>query len=124
MADRKQWDFILKLYKRTNASKVDWRRTAEDGVFQASFPNYSVRILSRPSSDEPQLDYIVQVLDDDGTLVDEMADPDFVELIDPPESFHTMRDLYRMARRVAMGIDKALNSIMASLDKDPDDLPF
>ncbi len=133
MAD-KLWEFVRKLNDRTNAGKVSWERTADEGVYQASFPNYTVRIFSRPSGDaeiEGQIDYVIQIMDQEATVVEEATDKDVARLagISPREIFLFIGNLFKKSRRRAMGVDKALDAIMESLGPDPappggDDVPF
>ncbi|HWR37027.1 MAG TPA: hypothetical protein VN622_14285 [Clostridia bacterium] len=121
------WTLVEKLAKKTYAGKLDWQRTAEDDVYQVAFPGYAVRLFTRHGS-QGGLDIIVQVLDQNGTLVEEITDVDIPNStqLDPIEAFGYMNDLYKAARRKAMGVDAALKSIIESLDREEndDDAPF
>ncbi len=122
MANR-VWDLILKLAERTAEDKVNWERTAEAGIYQVSFPKYSVQIFARENRDRPD-DIIVQVLDDTGSVVEEASDVDLTSAR-VNDAYPTMLTLYKNARRKAMGVEQALDAILKKLDEDPDDdLPF
>ena len=125
MAD-KLWTLVQKLNERTIAGQVNWERTAEEGVYQASFPNYSVRLFTRERRGER--DYIIQIVDQDGTVVEDSSDVDLARVsgLGLPDTFDFMRGLYNIARRKAMGVDQALDTLMEILDKGPgdDDVPF
>jgi len=125
MAD-KLWTFMEKLKDRTDAGKVAWERTANDDVYQASFPNHAVRIFTRAGEAE-FLDYVVQIVNQEGVVVEEASDVDLSKLIAPSPPnyvFQFMKDLHGAARRKAMGVDRALDILIDSLDRDDDDVPF
>ena len=48
MAD-KLHAFVRAIRSRTEEGKVNWEPTVDEGVFQAAFPNYTVRIWTRPT---------------------------------------------------------------------------
>ncbi len=116
---------VQKLASRTTEGKVEWERTAEDGTYQVSFPNYSIHIFTR-EGESNQPDVIVQILDDSGDIVEEVSDVDLKGKlgIDASKAFILMNEMYKTARRRARGVDQALQSIMKALDEDPDDVPF
>jgi hypothetical protein len=125
MAD-KLWDFIQRLRDRTTEGKVSWERTADEGVYQVSFPNYTVRIFSRPAGEE-EFEYVVQIVDQEGTVVEEATNGDLAAAATAGRSsaYRLMGDLFKQARRKAMGVDQALDAIMESLGPGPDhDVPF
>jgi hypothetical protein len=84
-------------------------------VFQTAFPEYVVQILESGS------DYIIRVLDSDGAVVEETADPDLKD--EWPPAYAVMRSLYIEARRSAKGGAKAIRDILSALEED-DDIPF
>jgi hypothetical protein len=111
MADPKFLTLIHKLLERSKRGKVQWEATAAEGVYQAAFPQYSVKIYSLPG-DMGELDYILQLADDEGQVIDEIRDTDF------PNEFNNMRDLFNCARSIGLGLDRALDSILAALGPD------
>ena len=118
MADDKLLVLIQRLSDQTNQGNVKWEKTVDDGVFQASFPGYSIHILTRtsriPQASDP--DYVLEIYNDDGVLIEQADDVDFKDLgLDPP-IFTTMEQMYTKARRMAMGVDRALDSLLGSLD--------
>jgi len=124
----KLWTFINKLDKSTEAGKVNWEQTAEDGVYQASFPDYSVRIFTREGVEGGSLDYVLQILDQGATVIEETSDPELARESDvgTQESFTRMRSLYKNARSRAMGTAQAIEKLMKSLNAldDDDNVPF
>jgi hypothetical protein len=106
---------LERLIDRTDQGKVSWEITAEKGTYQASFPNYAVRIFTRPSETWGQIDYVLTLHDEGGEMVDQIAD---VELRDSgfDDAYKRMEHLYNQARRKAMGVDKAIDDLLSELD--------
>jgi len=109
---------VQKLYRRTDAESVEWEVTEIEGVFQAAFPEYTVRLSMQlldghvPGSE----DYVISIFNAHGLKVEEVSDVDLAEEL--ADSYEVMKHLYRAARRKAMGVDKALDSILSSLGED------
>jgi len=117
MADDKMVVLAKKLLSRTKEGKLHWEMTSHDDVYQVAFANYVVRLLSRAGSEGPEIDYIMQILNERGQLVDEVSDVDLTRLMASGETmFPAMRDLYDLARRTAMGVEQALTTLLDELD--------
>jgi hypothetical protein len=120
---------VRKLTQYTQSGKLQWETTPTDGIYQASFPNYSVRLFHRPSADqEGALDYWLEVLDEQGAVVDEFSDT-ALQQTGFTGAYKFMENLFQSARRSAMGADRAIDSILSALEeKAPelkdDDMPF
>jgi len=112
MADPKFLTLIHKLLERSKRGKVQWEATAAEGVYQAAFPQYSVKIYSLEGNVGGEPDYVLQVADDEGQVIDEIRDTDC------PNEFNNMRDLFNCARSIGLGLDRALDSILAALGPD------
>lgn len=67
------------------------------------------------------VDYVVRIYNHEGKMIEEVADTDFGQ--DYPEIYKAMSEMYDTARRIAMGVEEALDEILGEL-KDEDDLPF
>jgi hypothetical protein len=100
-----------------------------DGVFGwvvlVSFADYSIELATeRGESDEP--DYRFSIRNEFGKTVESVTDVEIMHTISSPDDkrqfYAKCVELYRMARRVALGADKALASILKQLDDD--DIPF
>ncbi len=68
MAD-KLHTFVRTLKARTDEGKVNWEPMVEEGIYQAAFPDYLVRIWMRPSHHVDDDSCISIILDKDGTLI-------------------------------------------------------
>jgi hypothetical protein len=112
---------------RSNEGKVRWEKTVDSGEYQAAFPHYSVRTFSRFNTEADVEDYFLQIFNDEGELVEEISDGEFSLMLGPtavPSGFKVMKDLYEVARRTAMGVEAALDTILAELEVDQDKTPF
>jgi hypothetical protein len=116
MADKRLEELILRLQKKTAEGKISWERTARTGVFQAAFPNYSVQISRRQNRDDPEaVDYLLRVYDEDGQLIEEAVDTDFSDVQERFSAYTVMADTYSAARKIALGVDKAIDSLLKEL---------
>ena len=109
---------VQKLYRRTDDGTAEWEETDIEGVFQAPFPEYTVRLsMHSPDGHVPgSEDYVLSILNARGLKIEEVSDVDLAE--DLADSYEVMKHLYRAARRKAMGVDQALDSILSALGKD------
>lgn len=110
------------LYEKTKSSKITWEESEKDNVYQMSFPKYSVRMFIRENQqDFTSQDYFIQIINENGTVIDEVSDLDVKDIIDG--SYKKMEEMYNLARRQALGVDEALDIILNNLN-DEEDFPF
>jgi len=119
MAYSKLLKVVKQLGTRTSEGSVAWEETGKEGVFQASFPNYSVRISRSWHDFEESYDYYLRLYNQNGSVIEEvtqagLAGPD----LSGPEAYQLLEELYEGARRKAMGVDQALDTILDNLDDD------
>lgn len=98
---------------QTENGSLQWGTTEKSDMFQASFPRYSVRLYTK-NNNPIEFDYVLQILNDLGEIVEEVSDPDLVDVMQNPYS--KMRDLHESARRSAMGVESALDEILSFLE--------
>lgn len=104
---------IQKLIEKTSAAEIRWEDTEEENVYQVVLPEYSVRIWPRGE------DFMLGIFNAQGALIEEVSD---VYLTDElSEAYSKMKDLYDSARRIAMGVEQALDSILSSLEEKKED---
>lgn len=112
--------FINLLEQRTTNGEVEWQETADEGMFQAAFPGYSVRVFPRTDEDG-DTDYVVQIYNETGSLIEEVR---VIDIRESPsreaylKAAGQMRSLYEGARRRAMGVDQALDQIIGNLEEE------
>jgi len=107
---------VSKLSLKTQAGEVRWEETGEERTYQASFPGYAVHVFPRGE------DYILQIFNDDGNLIEEVSDRDLTSYMG--NAYIQMKELYELARRNAMGVEQALDKILSCLDGEDDDIPY
>lgn len=112
MANDKLTSLIALLKQKTELGDVDWGETERPGVFQVSFPKYTVR-LSRKMAPSNSYDYVISIIDMEGDIVEEVDDTDFPD----DNMYHLMGELYEMARRKVKGVDEAIDDILKSLNE-------
>jgi hypothetical protein len=119
-SDSKMARLVRGLFEGTQNGKINWARSDEEGVFKSEFSNYKVTIqpgvLDKAAENERKI-IAVEVLDKDGDTIDRFHDEDFAPEIFLPGAlnFAYMDELYQLARRRAMGIETALDSILQDL---------
>lgn len=127
MADEKLIKLVTGLNKQTFAGKVAWESTDLVGVFQVSYPNYSIRISSRERGGAE--DVFITIINSVGDVVESFSDVTLSS--DFSSAYRLMSNTYFEARRIAMGVNAALDEILVELgldseeDEDEDeDIPF
>ena len=141
MANPKIIDLIKVLAYNTSEGKIAWKKSTEEGVFNATLKDYSVQVSTSLGWDEmaeaEYTAYLVRLFDSDGELIAEFTPSNFERGdLDDRYPYSTFEDLYGNARSIAMGIDKAVDAILSQLPPLPppphlqlsptpdDDIPF
>ena len=118
MSNIKMISLLTNLIEKTDQGKVLWEQTEARDQFQAAFPDYAVRLSVRNRLiGDP--DYMLSVFNKDGNMLEEVSDVDLKS--DLSTSYSAMKNLHLAARRKAMGVDTALDRLLAELDKTGDD---
>ena len=121
MAYQKLASLAHKLYQRTIDGKIGWELTTMNGVYQASFADYSIQISQVTSRGGGAEDIKVSIVDGEGTEIESFLDAELseewlFEMGVPKSSYEIMKDTYDTARRLALGSEKAVNDILSELD--------
>jgi hypothetical protein len=113
---------ITRLHQRTMKGTIHWEETSKPGKFQTAFPGYTINIFTKPNFVSPDtMDYVLQIYNDAGNLVEEVADIDFD---DKGFGFNLMREMYETARRIASGTEQAIDTLLSNLGDSDGDIPF
>jgi hypothetical protein len=117
----KYLQLLDRLIKKTEAGELKWEEAAASNAFQVSFPNYAV-ILSEAEGESDTVDYIVELVNSDGRVIDRFSDVT-LEGTDPsarnaPGHFNRMKSLFEVARRQALGVEQALDEILRQLEEE------
>lgn len=117
MASEKHIALVSQLLRQTHDGKLEWEESALSGAFEVAFANYSIRMY------QDNADYWLGILDKTGRLIESFSDVDVRDAEwEAGNSYAAFQKLYTMARRVALGAEKALNELLEELDKN--DIPF
>ncbi len=113
----KYQQLVALLIKRTRAGTAGWEPTSRNAVFSLSLPDYGVWI-SMVDSEQGSHDVLFQIVNSSGAVIDSFRDVDVAaNLSDKRASYEEMERLYQDARRQALGVDKALDSLIEELGK-------
>src|SRR5712691_66169 len=112
MSDDRLIKMIHLLKQRTDDRKISWEETINENIYQSAFPKYTIQIGYYPNdSFSKNIDYFIRILDEDNKVIEDAKDDDLKDELE--NSFEIMGTLYRSVRRQAMGVDKALDSILS-----------
>jgi len=118
MSDDKLVTLVRRL--RSRGGNVKWDKTEEDGTYETEFSGYALQIAELEEEDQDPI-YQIRIFDGEGVLLDEFTDEDLTEIMnltaptEPSVMFAMMQDVYRGARRSALGVDKAIDVILGAL---------
>ncbi len=128
MADPKLIKLVGTLFRKTLDGSLKWKKTSEDSVFSVSFSSYSVQLSLRSewndSTDDIDEHYRLRILDGDGEVVEEIAPYTFESNTFTVPAYEIFKVMFESARRNAMGLNAAVDSILKELDPLTDDIPF
>jgi hypothetical protein len=125
MTENKLFELAEKLNEQTRTGKITWETTASSNSFQTAFPQYTVRIARYSSDDEDRApDYALIINDESGKTLESVTDVSLQAAVKPAlpggKAFLVMQELYNNARRGALGVDAAIESLLKSLgESDP-----
>lgn len=97
------------IYEKTKNGEIKWEATPDEGTFQASLASYSILVTRAPDG-EPTL----QICNEQGQVMEELTWSDAVNA-----DFREMVELFELARRIAMGVEKALDELIGTLEASP-----
>ena len=124
--EKSKYDTLVTgLVTATKSGRITWQPTINEDVFMVSFPGYSVQILTFEDWNENTFEsftsYILKLLNDEGHLIEQIRPDDLAN-----NGFSVLQTIYTIARRQAIGAEKAVDTIIESLSKlnDTIDDPF
>lgn len=113
--EARMFALITRLHANTAQGKIQWERTSAQEVYQASFPNYAVRVSRKQGDPDVGPDYFVSVRDEQGSVIESVGDVEVDQAVPNSRAYQLMSELHAMARRRALGVDKALDSLLNEL---------
>ncbi len=109
-------DILTKLLERTNQDRISWQTTADDQTFLAVLGNSSVSI-DEDYDRYGGIVYVLKILNKEGREIERINSNTSSD-----EHGNTWRselsELYIKARRVALGVDSQLDSLLQELEAD------
>ena len=105
-------DIVSRLRLRTEENRVPWKPTADESAFAASFGDMSLLISQRTlvSGSVPRTIYKLSVLDEKGYEIDSA-----IYTVELGGDYQTLPNLYRTAKRQALGIEERLQDLMSRI---------
>ncbi len=107
------------IYEKTKNGEIKWEATADEGTFQASLSNYSILIRRLPNV-SPVITLVgnptyfaLQICNEQGQVIEELTDYDAVA------ADFKLGELFELARRMAMDVEKALDELIGTLEASP-----
>lgn len=116
MAMEKQLRMIQALLRNTKSGKLEWKETGDNDAFQALFSGTSF-ILRRERGGANEPDYQGIIINERGDVAESFSDTDFATEGRGPEAYHVMHELFDLARRKVLGVDRIIDSILKELDE-------
>jgi hypothetical protein len=105
---------IQRLHAKTKAGEIEWERTTSEDTFQLSFTSYIVRLSFRGTG-SGNLDYYLTIRNESGVTVEQTNDVEIEKEVPGAGAYTWMSELHSMARRQALGVEKALDSLFDEL---------
>ncbi len=105
MAYAKLIQFAQLLWEKTKRGEIRWETAPQNDVFQTSLSNYAILIGRNDSND-----LSLQLYNQQGNLIEELPEYDAGN-----SGFPHLDELYHHARRIALGVEKALDDILKEL---------
>lgn len=92
----------------------------------AAFPNYAVQIRRTQSSvpgdlaylitdRDPSYEYHLEVHNQKGTLIEDISEREFSKEADNLDAHSVLAAIYEQARRMALGVDEALDALLQEI---------
>jgi hypothetical protein len=117
MALEKQLMMIQALLRNTKSGRLEWRETGDSDAFQALFSGTSF-ILRKQKGQTNEPDYQGIIVNEQGNVAESFMDTDFASEGRGPEAYNAMHELFDLARRKVLGVDRIIDSILKELGDD------
>jgi len=112
---KKAGEIFIRLFDKTERGEIHWEETEKETEFQVAFPAYSIRIVSQEGQ-YAWPDYYLKIFNQEGKLIEELGEKDIADELIGRTARPSLAQLYEIARRIAMRVEDALDSILAELE--------
>ena len=115
MINERLIELVRTVEDQTRRGELTWEATIEETTFQATLGGFTLRIAEEPGDGGP--DYRVSIVDSHGRIIDSASNRDFVGATIPSGfiPYEVLRGVFEGARRVALGADRAIDSMLSAL---------
>jgi hypothetical protein len=110
MSTQKLAELVTRLIRLTDQDRIEWTLGPDERSVMAAFPSYGVSLREHGS------DFVIDIYNQQGNIIESIRDPEVAPWI--PNSFQLMRSMYASARRRALGIDQAIDTLLDELPGD------
>lgn len=116
--EKKLIDLVQTLEERTTNDIIHWESTAVEDVFQVGFSKYVVKLSRRPNQETDRaIDYVISIFNESGTCIESIDDVQLQRASGNQGNIYpVLKSLYDEARRQALNVDGAVDSILSELD--------
>lgn len=122
MISKKIYWLLRRLFHMTQENKLEWGETGREGVYQIAVDEYTIRIAEERGEDPKSPPrYVLSICNAKGAVLEQITGGDMTEHLH--NSGEYLGDLYQRARRIAMGVETALDRIIKQLgdEKPPEE---
>jgi hypothetical protein len=121
MTENKIVILVSKIETNTISNALTWEATAETNEFQTTLANFVVRIGEQFDREDPEHpDYVLKIIDQNGNTMESTTNSDLVKMehttFGERHPYEVMKSVFMLAKRQALGVDKALDSILSELE--------
>lgn len=111
MANDKLHKLIDRLLVKTIAMELKWSETSSQEAFQVSFSSYSVEVEHSDNTT------YMRIYNSDGKVLDWTSDNVMRRDVswNSTTAIRKLEELYQLARRQALGVDKALDDLLSAI---------
>jgi hypothetical protein len=126
MVSEKLIQIVRRLLRLTQEGKLNWSEDPNSMSFTVSFPSYSLSISSEDDVFNPDnRSVFIKIYNSEGGLIEAVSDEEFpgdTFVKEQKTPYKVLYELHQNARRRAIGIDAALDSILSEFPEP--DVPF
>jgi hypothetical protein len=111
-----------KIEQRSEGGTLNWEKTASDYEFQATLSSFVIRIRCNVTNEGA--DYVLSLTDNQGVNLESISDVELTKMIKrtgvySKSAFDLMENIFKNAKRHALGVEKALDDILTELNDVP-----
>lgn len=118
-SEHKERDLVRQLYQRTLDGRISWGQTADDDIYLAAFPDYTVelvRVSDHIYGEHVTKDYLLVIRNELGSKAAQISSED-LSSTDDFEPYKLFHEMFVQAQRQTAGADRAIEGVLRRLQK-------